>query len=185
MIQFQVLDLDNQIDEWWCAIHIETVGKTELDNMAGSDYYILKFFCSIHIEVLGSPWVLLVSTSQEKFGSQYHLQLKRLESGECQARFLSICFQRYRKQGMSEPHFPDPQLHGVWESEQLLCENSIREEGQVQLREKIQRKFTEEVKNVWELVKVHCSKGLNGKILWAGHQQRMCSCRSVNRVIRA
>lgn len=42
------------------AIHIETVGRTELGNMAGSDVYILnlKFLCNIHMEMLGSHWVL-------------------------------------------------------------------------------------------------------------------------------
>ena len=38
---------------------------------------------------------------------------------------------------MSRPHFPDPELHDVWESEQPLCEDPIREVNQVQLRQKM------------------------------------------------
>lgn len=41
---------------------------------------------------------------------------------------------------------------GFGESEQPLCEDSMRELDQVQLRQKMERKFSEEIKNIWELV---------------------------------
>lgn len=41
---------------------------------------------------------------------------------------------------------------GFGKSEQPLCEDSMRELDQVQLRQKMERKFSEEIKNIWELV---------------------------------
>lgn len=68
-------------------------------------------------------------------------------------------------------------------SEQPLCEDSVREVNQVQLKDENSSKRLRMYES-WSTM-VHCFGGLNGKILSAGQQQGVCSYRSVDRVIQA
>lgn len=97
-------------------------------------YVEFEFLWNIQVEVSDTQWVLLVSVSERNLEvTAEAIRVKSLSKGKI---FIHMVLELLGIREKSGPHFLDPELHGIWESEQPSCEDSVREVDQGQLRQK-------------------------------------------------